>query len=1074
MKFELLITEDLGSGSPNIYLDTFQDESISLNFNIADISDIMNKNSSYSKTIRLPDSGRNRRAFSEIFNIESTSPSWSNSRIFDPNKKVRCYILQDTLITFEGNLQLTNIVYDGNINNNYYEAVIYADNDTLYKLIGEKYLYDLELGAYDHCWTYANIQASWDKNYTKGYYYPLIDYGFPMDLAKLKTGTNANLFYPAFYLKTLIDQIFNDAGYSYVSDFLNSEPFTNLIVPFSNKKLMAAVPASLQYDSNNVMAKAKLLNSVNISGVNYGNTDWGCITWDQEIYDPNGFFNPSTSAYKYIGTCGIVQRFTNFIQIEADNGTSAYTQDPWVSDLDDILIVMVRSKFPDGSNVPDWSSTPTYNQYINYPTIKSYGGQAFSIRNNIENGRFTVTPTFGGKYLIQGTFSSDIIDPPLRNNEEVRWFVRRIFLNQTQNPYTSVLSTIDGSSFQSELIPGTEAVLGSSIAASNFVASNIKQKDLLTSVIKMFNLFIEPTKENKNIFRIEPKDYYYLTYSLTKDWSSKLDSSKQISSEILSNTQPRTNNFSYKIDKDYYNDLYFRTNNLVFGQYRYDIDNDFLSSDRKLEVLFSPTPLIKLTGSDNIYLPQICNYNNGSATKMEGMNIRVLYRRPISTTTNDTLIINGNAQNIYPYAGYIDDPLNPDFNLNFGKVDSFYEGYTETNNNLFYKYYQNTIEQISNKDSRIIKAYLNLTSYDINNFYFSDLIYLTIQGMSGYWRINRIVDYDPSKEQTTQVELISASNYSADINYQNELGNRIAPPQNVVLVGNINTDTSNTITEINNISIGTNNYISGTNNFVSGTDNLVSGSKGLILGSNITTNSDYGLIVGASISNTDTIGDPSFIFGTNINNFATNAFIFGNNIDLSPGTNSFYEVAPNNLFVIGNNITITQSFSDTLYIGTTNIVLSENSGFNPPFLINDAISTTQSQTGQSMIKTITGYYNQNLTAGSLDIILDDYVNTDVLTNQTPIIVEAKVRLEATISGPTYECGVVSLFGVFTKNGGSFELVGSVDKVEKNNFSAADKTADLTDTLGNINLYIESSGSDLCNFYWDITFRYRYE
>ena len=135
MKFEILIAQDISGLSPNIYLDTFQQENISLNFNIADIADISNKNSSYSKTIKLPDTGRNRQAFSDIFNIESTSSTFGGQRVFNPNKKVKCLVLRDTLEIFAGNLQLTNIIYDYDTQKHHYEVVIYADNDNLYKNI---------------------------------------------------------------------------------------------------------------------------------------------------------------------------------------------------------------------------------------------------------------------------------------------------------------------------------------------------------------------------------------------------------------------------------------------------------------------------------------------------------------------------------------------------------------------------------------------------------------------------------------------------------------------------------------------------------------------------------------------------------------------------------------------------------------------------------------------------------------------------------------------------------------------------------------------------------------------------
>ena len=194
MRYEILISENLygSNSSPNIYLDTFDDESVSLNYNIADISDISNKNSSYSKTIKLPDTGRNRQAFSNIFSIEATSPIWSDSlpvpvqqRSFNPNKKVKCFILQDTLITFQGNLQLTNIVYDYNNNRHSYDVVIYSDNDNLYKNIGELYLSDLDLTRFNHKFSYDNVVNSWNNSFVDGYFYPMVDYGNSLSMTKV-------------------------------------------------------------------------------------------------------------------------------------------------------------------------------------------------------------------------------------------------------------------------------------------------------------------------------------------------------------------------------------------------------------------------------------------------------------------------------------------------------------------------------------------------------------------------------------------------------------------------------------------------------------------------------------------------------------------------------------------------------------------------------------------------------------------------------------------------------------------------------------------------------------------------
>ena len=1104
MRFEILIAQDISGLSPNIYLDTFQQENISLNFNIADIADISNKNSSYSKTIKLPDTGRNRQAFSDIFNIESTSSTFGGQRVFNPNKKVKCLVLRDTLEIFAGNLQLTNIIYDYDTQKHHYEVVIYADNDNLYKNIGELYLSDLNLKPYDHSWNYQNVVGSWTASWTNGYYYPLIDYGFPINLAKLQAQTsNSTTFYPSFYLKTLINQIFTEAGYTYKSDFFDSEFFENLIIPFNNKNL---IPSSGIITNNNVISKGSLLNSVDVSGVNYGNVDFGCITFDLDEYDPNGFFDASTSAYRFIGTQSITQRFTVKLDLILSAGSQATTTPPFQSWSDTLYLVVVRSKFDNGTNVPDFNTTPTYVQFNNYPTIK-FGGQQFgNIRQLVENGTWTKQITTGNEYLVSGIISTDYFSPPLRNNEEVRFFIRRSINNQAANPKTEVISLAERAYFQAEINP-SEASQFTLLEMKNIVPANVKQKDLLTSVIRMFNLYIEPDKQLANNFIIEPKDDYFAKYSVTKDWSSKLDLSNEITSEILSNIQDRTNLFTYKPDKDYYNAKYTEYNNQVFGEYKYDVDNDFLSGDKKIEVIFSPTPLNRLPGSSNVYMPSIFQNNNGNITRIEGMNIRLLYKNPKSLSSNEYFNIDGIQQTIYPYAGYVDDPLNPNVSLNFGQVDAFYSGYTETNNNIFYRYYQNTIDEVSNISSRKITAYLNLNPYDINDFRFSDLIYLTIGGMSSYYRVNKIIDYDPSKEQTTKVELTTALNYklntdvinlkklifnsistsnpaitgrfnastavsfsnlvsiyfnttSTDVdgvsisdwlanildervinnniitlqlselgapinygiytvtpvipsgpnftwnlssisssgslssgetyifsisientsvnrgNYQLQPGNRISPPQDLVMVGNINTDTSNRFTDINNIVGGSDNFITGYNNIINGVGNAIGGKSNIVNGDGNSNLASNAFILGSTISNVYPGSQPSLLIGNNISNFTEGSFLFGNNITLGVGTesnlitssSSTFATASSGVFLIGNNITIDNPSNDLFLIGN-NITLTQSIPSNLFYVGYDTIEFNT----QNFITNVVGTssFNKMVIA---DLVLQDIPN----------------------------------------------------------------------------------------------------
>lgn len=785
MRYEIIIAEDLTGTNPNIYLDTFDDESISLNYNIADIADIANKNSSYSKTIKLPDTGTNRKAFTDIFNIESTSPYWADNKQFNPNKKVKCWLLKDTLIQFVGNIQLTNVVYEYDTQSFYYECVIYAENDGLFKVIGDTFLSDLDLSAFDHLWSYNNIVQSWTDDYRRGYYYPLIDYGMALNLQYLQSGSrNSTNFLPAIYVKTVVNQIFTEAGFTYKSDFFDEDTFNNLILPFNNKNLIPSYP-DLFYAKNGVVSAVGLSSSIDLNTNTIGNVDWANLGFNSVIYDPNNFY--STGVYRNGLTASTTQRFSLYLSILMTAGNIATDEAPWQSWSDNIRVWCTRSKFPDGTNVPGWSATPTYFEFTTYPRITWDNGQDIrQLRSLVDDGAWEKIDVGNNNYVIRGKINTSYFFPPLRKNEEVRFFITRSINNQAANPATIVGTA---SFFQSE-VNLTQASEDAFLEMRNVVPTNVKQKDFLASIIRMFNLVVEPDTDIDNNFIIEPKDYYYKKYSVFKDWSQKLDLNASVNAQLLSNTQTKTNLFTYKADKDFYNQKYTETDSKVFGEYRYDIDNDFLSGDKKIEVIFSPTPLNELAPiGSGIYLPSIYQMNNGNITKMEGMNLRVLYKSPIALTASNYIKLNGNLQSIYPYAGYVDNPLNPSMSLNFGDVNSFYTGYTETQNNLFYNYYQRTIDLLQDRYAKLVVAEINLDAFDINTFRFSDLIYLTIGGMSGYYRVNKIIDYDPSKEQPTRVEFITALNYNNGLTIEDTCNVVMTK----ILTGTAFSDYSNTV-----------------------------------------------------------------------------------------------------------------------------------------------------------------------------------------------------------------------------------------------------------------------------------------
>ena len=790
--------------NPKSYLDTFGEESISLNYNIADIVDLSNKNSSYSKTIRFPNTRNNQQVFSDIWSLNMTTEYTigGNVNIFDPNIKTRAWILKDNVIQFEGNLQLTNIVYDYIQDSIVYECVVYSDNDGLYKSIGEGYLSDLDLSRFDHKWNSTNILYSWNAPYGNGWYYPLIDYGTPLSTDRTFRVSD---FRPGIYFKTIWDQIFSEAGYTYDSDFLNTDFFKHLIMPYSNKSIPGSITLGMTPQKSVLSIAQSTTQSYAYLRHNNAslNTQPSLLRWiyeytatpmkgDTNIFNPNNLYNFTQSFYTNPANERFAQKLeiTYTIRSQVRYAGIPFQSPDWIpqqwgGDTGDIYVFAVRS---DGAQGTFGTQATIFNLFdIPFSSGSSSGWKRFtfngnvgySIRGNAQGGKESYDATTK-EYEYTGKITTDLlIDPNALNFSEnvmiwagmrSEWFKVGEYSPGVQfGDLFDMTLKIVNMSFN--VIYEDSIAVEDSLILINKILPNMKQKDFITNVIRMFNLYIDVDKTQPKRFLIEPRDEYYSKYQRTQDWSEKLDLSKEISSQIASNLQNRTQTLTYKEDKDYYNTEYKNITNTIFGEYKYDFDNEFSSGEKKIELIFSPTPVDRLRNSNQMYLPSIFGFNNGNLTNLGGFNPRVLYVQTLGLTAGDSYRFWTNGFNngvpatmsVYPYASFSDDPLNPTYSLNFGTIQPFINGYNETINNLYYTYYQNTFLELNSAQSRIVEGYFNLTPTDISDFSFADLFYVTIDNVADYYRVNKIMDYDPSKYQSTKVQLIKALNYTNNL-----------------------------------------------------------------------------------------------------------------------------------------------------------------------------------------------------------------------------------------------------------------------------------------------------------------------
>jgi hypothetical protein len=97
------------------------------------------------------------------------------------------------------------------------------------------------------------------------------------------------------------------------------------------------------------------------------------------------------------------------------------------------------------------------------------------------------------------------------------------------------------------------------------------------------------------------------------------------------------------------------------------------------------------------------------------------------------------------------------FDLNFGMPLNVIsgKGLNYSNQNLVNVYWYKTIKEITDKNSKILRAYFRITPYDWYTLQFKDLYFFEGQ----YWRLNKISDYNPLQDGVYLCEFLLVTYY---------------------------------------------------------------------------------------------------------------------------------------------------------------------------------------------------------------------------------------------------------------------------------------------------------------------------
>lgn len=180
---------------------------IGLTFQANTIGDLSSRQGNFSNKFKIPKTQHNQIIFENSSNINSNTDL--------PYQIKKGKVIQDGIeILPDANFRVDSV-------DDFYELTINSGTTTFFDAIFGKKLRDLDLSEYDHTYSSANVLAGFVRD--DGYCYPDILWNKP-------TTTVGVARQPFMFIKTLIEKIVSESGYSLSGNFLEDYYYDNTLI----------------------------------------------------------------------------------------------------------------------------------------------------------------------------------------------------------------------------------------------------------------------------------------------------------------------------------------------------------------------------------------------------------------------------------------------------------------------------------------------------------------------------------------------------------------------------------------------------------------------------------------------------------------------------------------------------------------------------------------------------------------------------------------------------------------------------------------------------------------------------